>query len=373
MGLLRVLLALSVVLAHLGGIGGYQIAGGLAAVQMFYVISGFYMATILTEKYDPRADRDVFYFNRFLRIYSVYFVCLVISLVLYYVMHVRGSPGWWQNVADSTAKLDFSAKAAEVIAALFVFGQDVLLFFKIEDGGLVFTANGITGVAPSDQPWMLQPIPQAWTISLELMFYCIVPFLIRAKTTTLITIAAISLLARAVTYSAGYDGEPWIYRFFPFELALFVVGMIARRIYDAHIDKIARQTQVVIAAVFVAAAFLVQPLSEATDARTVVIWTYYASALIGLPCLFQLTRNIKIDNAVADFSYPIYLIHWIVIVFYDSIYGDMGDWAAVPLVRVAICVAVTIAISGAIVVAVETPINRIRQRRIAAAQTARAS
>ena len=56
MGLLRVILALSVAVAHFGGFFGYTIAGGFAAVQMFYIISGFYMATILTEKYDPRRD-----------------------------------------------------------------------------------------------------------------------------------------------------------------------------------------------------------------------------------------------------------------------------------------------------------------------------
>jgi peptidoglycan/LPS O-acetylase OafA/YrhL len=366
MGILRVLLALSVVLAHLGGVGGYQMAGGLAAVQTFYIISGFYMATILTEKYDPRADQGVFYFNRFLRIYSIYFVCLAISLVLYFVMYLRGSPGWWENVGAAAARLDLSAMLAECLAALLIFGQDVLLFFKFEDGGLVFTANGINGVAPEDQPWMLQPIPQAWTIALELMFYLIVPFLIRLKTRTLIAIIALSLLARVLAARAGYGGEPWIYRFFPFELALFVIGMVARRIYDAHLNKISREVQIGLSVLFVAASLLMQPLSDATGERGVVIWVYYVSALVCLPCLFHLTRNIKIDNAVANFSYPIYLIHWIVMIFYDSLATGFG-----VLARVVICVAATLAISWLIVVAVEVPIDRIRQRRIAAAKGAR--
>lgn len=79
MGLSRVLLALSVVLGHLGGIGGYSLAGSLAAAQMFFIISGFYRETAPREKYGPRADLGVFHASRALRIYSVYFACLVCS------------------------------------------------------------------------------------------------------------------------------------------------------------------------------------------------------------------------------------------------------------------------------------------------------
>ena len=60
MGLLRVILAMSVVLTHVGGISGYYMAGSTPSVQMFYIISGFYMATVLTEKYDPRTDIGIF-------------------------------------------------------------------------------------------------------------------------------------------------------------------------------------------------------------------------------------------------------------------------------------------------------------------------
>src|SRR4051812_38784319 len=96
MGLLRVLLALSVVFAHLGGVFGWTIAGGFAAVQMFYIISGFYMATILAEKYNPRADIGLFYANRGLRIYSTYFVALAITLAGFYLIYATGRGGWMQ-------------------------------------------------------------------------------------------------------------------------------------------------------------------------------------------------------------------------------------------------------------------------------------
>jgi peptidoglycan/LPS O-acetylase OafA/YrhL len=50
MGSFRTLLALVVVLVHSGGIWGYNITGGIIAVQSFYIVSGFYMSLILNKK-----------------------------------------------------------------------------------------------------------------------------------------------------------------------------------------------------------------------------------------------------------------------------------------------------------------------------------
>ena len=51
MGLIRALLAISVILAHSESFLGLSLVGGKVAVQAFFIISGFYMALILNEKY----------------------------------------------------------------------------------------------------------------------------------------------------------------------------------------------------------------------------------------------------------------------------------------------------------------------------------
>ena len=51
MGIIRILLAISVVIAHSSLFLGYNIANGLVAVQIFYMFSGFYMFMILSEHY----------------------------------------------------------------------------------------------------------------------------------------------------------------------------------------------------------------------------------------------------------------------------------------------------------------------------------
>ena len=48
MGVTRLLLATAVIMAHSGGIFGFKPLGAVPAVQSFYMISGFYMALMLS-------------------------------------------------------------------------------------------------------------------------------------------------------------------------------------------------------------------------------------------------------------------------------------------------------------------------------------
>ena len=321
-GLLRILLALSVALSHIGGPLGQSLAGGMAAVQVFYIISGFYMATILTEKYDPRRDIGVFFSNRILRIYSIYFLCLLISLAGYGVIYLCGHGGWFALIAQAAPMMTWAAKAWLIVVGLVIFGQETTLYTKLNtENHVVFTPE-----LPRAGPlplWQIMPVPQAWSISLELMFYCLVPFLIRNRTRTLVIIVAMTMALRVAIYHAGFESDPWMSRFFPLELGMFVLGMVARRIYDTRIEKIGPNTQFAVAGLFLAATCVLYSMTlfAMTHGYTLehVIWPYYFSALIALPCLFQLTRNSKLDRFIGNFSYPLYMIHWIVIKFYEAI------------------------------------------------------
>src|SRR5690349_4745024 len=83
MGLVRVALALAVVLSHLPPATFHFISGGLA-VQGFFIISGFYMALVLSGKY---ASAGIFYSNRLLRLMPGYFVMMVIAGFLLLVLN----------------------------------------------------------------------------------------------------------------------------------------------------------------------------------------------------------------------------------------------------------------------------------------------
>ena len=87
MGYIRLLLAISVFQGHAWAVFPpkvYEFSGGVISVRMFYIISGFLMTMVLSNKYDSPV---MFYKSRLLRIlpiyYCVVFISILISVVIY--------------------------------------------------------------------------------------------------------------------------------------------------------------------------------------------------------------------------------------------------------------------------------------------------
>jgi len=189
MGVLRVILALSVLLSHVGGIlisSGGRIAlyfgtGGEVAVQCFYILSGFYMALILDGKYGRTAEGTLlFYTNRLFRLMPLYLLFLCVSFCLSYLATVSYSfPK--QPATDLILhhdRLGIGALAYVALSNLFVFGHDLVIFFlgiDPADGSLFFTTR-----LPETPRLAIELffIPQSWTLSLEFSFYLLAPFLV---------------------------------------------------------------------------------------------------------------------------------------------------------------------------------------------------
>ena len=79
MGAVRFTLALSVAVWHLPG-APFRLLNAAVAVLAFFIISGFYMAMVLTEKYPTVRS---FYAARFLRLYPAYAAVAAFSKTWY--------------------------------------------------------------------------------------------------------------------------------------------------------------------------------------------------------------------------------------------------------------------------------------------------
>ncbi len=87
MGLFRLYLALSIAFQHSGKAWGLA---GRKAVEVFFIISGFYMALILTTgKYK---EYKTFIVNRFLRLYPIYSVVAILTLILSFLFKIPPIP-----------------------------------------------------------------------------------------------------------------------------------------------------------------------------------------------------------------------------------------------------------------------------------------
>jgi hypothetical protein len=113
MGTIRVLLAFAVIFSHTGS---HVLVGGEAALQCFYLISGFLISYILqnTAAYGNLSN---FYLNRFLRIYPMYWV--VAQILLPRV----------ERLCEAVPRLETVAVAALVVMILTLpmTGEDILL------------------------------------------------------------------------------------------------------------------------------------------------------------------------------------------------------------------------------------------------------
>ncbi len=74
--------------------------------------------------------------------------------------------------------------------------------------------------------------PPSWSVGVELTFYLCVLFLNRCSSIVLGFIAGVSILLRMWVYvQLDWTFDPWTYRFFPFELSQFLLGMLCCRMY----------------------------------------------------------------------------------------------------------------------------------------------
>src|SRR5687767_8568339 len=151
---------------------------GAAAVEAFYVISGFYMFLILSEKY---TSYRVFIVNRLLRLFPVYFAILLLTGAIGAWLAVAGKPqltpglGLWLEYGN---RLSPGALLYFGLANLTILGQDWVYFLGYDFASQSFYwTSDFSKVTPVLPYFTL--VPQAWTLSLEIMFYVAAPFLLR--------------------------------------------------------------------------------------------------------------------------------------------------------------------------------------------------
>ncbi|MFZ4115859.1 MAG: hypothetical protein ACOYK6_03935 [Chthoniobacterales bacterium] len=151
---------------------------GNQAVQIFYAISGFYMALVLSSRYATLRD---FYVSRVLRIYPLHGVVLLGTLLFCLgtglLLHQ-----WHLLKAYANHPEMHNGKAGFLLAALSnitLVGQDWVMFLSHDLGHpLHFTENFRTDHTPL---WAYLLVPQCWSVGIELTFYAYVPFLNRLR------------------------------------------------------------------------------------------------------------------------------------------------------------------------------------------------
>jgi peptidoglycan/LPS O-acetylase OafA/YrhL len=300
-GSIRTILALAVVFTHAGAV---VFTGGVLAVQLFYIVSGYLMSlVILSSSY---SSIKLFYLNRFLRLFPIYWFVALITLVTYFSITTEASVEFFKtytDLGDSSVWL--------ILANILLVGQDWIMFTGVTDGIFGFTTNFLKSDIPI---WRGLLVPQAWTLGVELSFYAIAPFILK-NWKHWVSLLILSLLLRVYFIFIGLGKEdPFSYRFFPLELALFLFGVLAHQAIRPFYERLSLlDNSVLIKSInfFILSIILIFHLIPiSTPIKTLL---FIGVFVVSLPMLAKFQRENRLDNWIGNLSYQIYICHWLII------------------------------------------------------------
>lgn len=308
MGFIRLLLAIAVFDSHFTTLD-FPVVNGHEAVLAFFAISGFYMALILDKTYGSARE---FYLSRFITLYPMYVFAVIIStglLVTWDIHPMTTLDDVRQILADPATFVVMAWTSATVI------GQELLFCLDpTPGGGLAFIDGGRGGL------WTNAPLIQTWSLSLEITFYALAPFLVRLRTKHLVWLTGSSLLARTAIVAGPQADSIFFMRFFPTEFWLFGGGILAYRAYR----RLSAQTHPLD---FVALALLVVALLMGEMVPDhVKPFAIPMATLLALPFVFRGFRRFAFDRLVGKISYPFYLLHFSVIALFETMSEDPTGW-----------------------------------------------
>ncbi len=313
MGYYRLFLAYVVAFSHVGfDTGGFN--PGEAAVVSFFLLSGYVMTALIDKHYKDIRKVGRFYVDRALRLYPqflVYALATIIGAECFGLRHY-----WMPNAPSLSSDL----------------AQLAMLPLGLQER---FSAI---------------LMPQGWSLSLELIFDNIFPFVLINRHRRAVA------LWSATIFILGYIGTltpDWFcYRLPPGVLFVFILGSWIYR------PEHERGRAFVVGAFVVAAILLVCGLS--VFPRRAVVSDVLFGLIVGLLVLFGLSklRDLgALDRLAGDLSYGVFLNHYLILVvirhFAPEITAPTLFLATVPI---------SLALSYITFQWVERPIIALRRR-----------
>lgn len=290
---------------------------GGVAVQSFFIISGFYMA-LIAEKYQLQQltlnNLTNFYLSRFFRIYPLYFIVVILTFILSTIdiTSIGHSP-----FKTLTMLASWPDKLLYVFSNIFIFGQGIMRFLVLNPETHMFYFNALNDyVDPNLLGSGFQIIGQSWTLSLELTFYLLAPFLVTRSVTLLIPLCLATFFLRYWLFLHHYQSYNINVALFPTSLGLFLMGSIIYKIMREDISKMSSETVKKIAwlALGVVLMYGLYLFPKKTNYE-LKHWTFIFLITITIPFLFAGFKNSKLDNFIGELSYPVYMTQFICLGF----------------------------------------------------------
>lgn len=313
-GACRLILASLVAASHLwdGMLQGYA----AYAVWAFFVLSGFLMTLVLTTRYGfDGPGLRAYAFNRFMRIFPLYWLAVVAGLAsLWYAGRhgidlrvINGEFYWPQNVEQWV--------------------HVSTLFAGAQRGGL--------------------PVPVSNALAIEVGYYMLMPLMARSRSTAWFAFA----VAVVLNLKLGINGDSFGERYSTFLPCMlpFAAGSLACH-YRESLDRFSMPWTSLVLWILHGLLWLKLPGWPWE-------WGLYVSLVLSVWMVVSLHRQRagKVDRMLGDLSYPVYLIHTTVAAWFVCPCGFSR-----PFEFFLKAFALTLLLSWLIVVLVDRPLARLK-------------
>ena len=336
MGMFRFLLALIVAADHAVQWGSPFIGSALA-VECFYMVSGFLMALVLNEKYSTPKANGVFWKNRVLRIFVTYYVCL--ALIIPMTFHYQ----WGVATVLRSNNLPILTWLYIVWANISLVGGEIHQF-----NGIGTLENALVHLAQSGRPSVAGTIfiPQSWSLSLEIWFYMLAPFIVRRHWSVILALFVASAALRVFLGTHGFSEHPWNNKFFPFELSLFLAGALSYHAYRAIGERGANRKDWMASLLILGLCAVYPAIKTGTSELSASTLLLFVCVTLALPAMHRVSSSSNIDRWVGELSYPFYLLHgaFLQVPFGYSIAGNNRSLCMILNIGLAIIAAALMAV-----------------------------
>ena len=273
------------------------------AVETFIILSGFVIAFLFYQKQPSYAG---FMKGRFFRIFPVYLFCLICGVATIPVTAWLLNLLPWRTTEYFPELLRLSLQETSHFWPHFL-AHLTLLNGMIPRSLLPYSASAI--------------LPPAWSISLEWQFYLLAPLLFASlrRPALLIGVGAIAWLG--LRFSAIWGNAPLI-AFLPPQLPLFLIGIGSYHIYAFLGNRPGMKANAGLVAAVLGVASLVYYPSMA-----LAIWSISFGCIFdagqgyfgGFLRLIRSILNHRVSVWLGKISYPLYLVHWPMIIILLSV------------------------------------------------------
>lgn len=331
---LRAWAVISVILYHFG-VGAFQ--GGFIGVDIFFVISGYLITKgVLSQLEKKSFNIGDFYIRRARRLFPALFVTISLTYIVCYFIF---SPNDFMSMSGST----------------------------------VYAITGISniyfwlGSGYFDKFSSLKPLLHTWSLSVELQFYLIWPFLLIAlskmgKKFLSVGITAFILIFSTISILQTKSDTTSAFFLTQYRMHEFAIGGIAVLIERLIASKSLKTVLYSIGLILVIVPVFTYDITKINFPGYFSLIPCIGSALliiagIDLP-LSRLFSN-RIASHIGEISYSLYLVHWPVFVFFS--YFLLGK---ITVSAIALMLVVTMVLSLIMYTLVEKPLRNPKNSKI---------